>query len=141
MVKKTGNLAAALAKYAKPSVSMRVGVLEEATYPDGLPVAQVAFWNEYGTKRAPPRPFFRTLVHAQKDNWIKSIGNLVQQTGDPRRSMLLVGEQIKGQLVESVLSWSDPPNAPYTIAKKGFDAPLRDSGQLSRSFSVEVNDD
>ena len=26
-----------------------VGFMENATYPDGLPVAAVAFWNEYGT--------------------------------------------------------------------------------------------
>ena len=36
-----------------------VGFMEGATYPDGTPVAAVAFWNEYGGPGRQPRPFFR----------------------------------------------------------------------------------
>lgn len=57
-MKKVGSLASALKKYSDMNASVRVGVLESATYPDGTPVAMVAFWNEYGTKTSPVRAFF-----------------------------------------------------------------------------------
>ena len=38
MVKRVGSLSAALSKYKEMNASVRVGVLENATYPDGTPV-------------------------------------------------------------------------------------------------------
>ena len=52
-----------------------------------------------------------------------------------------MGKHIKGQLTESILSYEDPPNAPSTIRKKGFNAPLRDTGTMSKLISYEVGDD
>src|SRR5690348_14910432 len=48
---------------------LRVGFLEGETYPDGTNVAQVAFWNEYGTVKSPPRPFFRQMIAAKSPGW------------------------------------------------------------------------
>ncbi len=52
--------------YAEITVRMipAVGLIlsaENSKYPDGTPVPLVAFWNEYGTRTAPPRPFFPLL--------------------------------------------------------------------------------
>ena len=140
MVKRVGSLSAALSKYKEMNASVRVGVLENATYPDGTPVAMVAFWNEYGTKRIPPRPFFRTTVSEQKKNWVLSVQNLMKMHNDPKRVMGLIGVNIQEQLVHSINTWSDPPNAPYTIEKKGFDAPLRDTTRMSKSISIEIGE-
>ena len=45
-----------------------VGFMEGATYPEGTPVAAVAFWNEYGvpSHNQPPRPFFRQMIAADR---------------------------------------------------------------------------
>lgn len=137
-MKKKGNLASALKKYSEMNASVRVGVLENATYPDGTPVAMVAFWNEYGTKTSPVRAFFRTTVSDQKKNWVLSVQNLMKIHDDPKKVMGLIGEHMRGQIVQSINTWTDPPNAPYTVAMKGFNAPLRDTGQLMRSISFEV---
>ena len=139
-MKKTGSLAKALSKYKDMNASLRVGVLENATYPDGTPVAMVAFWNEYGTKTAPVRSFFRSTVSNNKKNWVLSIQNLVKMH-EPEKAMGLMGEHIKDQIVQSIIGWSEPPNAPYTVKKKGFNNPLVQTGQLSRSISYEVNSD
>lgn len=48
---------------------MQVGWFSSANYKDGLPVAQVAFWQEYGTKTAPPRPFFRPAIEDNQNKW------------------------------------------------------------------------
>lgn len=139
MVKHVGSLAAALSKYKDMNASVRVGVLENATYPDGTPVAMVAFWNEYGTRTSPVRAFFRTTVSEQKKNWVLSVQNLMKMHNDPQRVMGLIGEHMKGNIVESIATWSDPPNSAYTVAKKGFNKPLVDSSQMSRSITFEVN--
>ena len=140
-MKKVGSLANALKKYSEMNASVRVGVLENATYPDGTPVAMVAFWNEYGTKTSPVRAFFRTTVSDQKKNWVLSVQNLMKMHDDPKKVMGLMGEHMRGQIVQSINTWTDPPNAPYTVARKGFQKPLVDTGQLMRSISFEVNGD
>ena len=139
-MKRTGSLAAALSKYKDMNASVRVGVLENATYPDGTPVAMVAFWNEYGTKTSPVRAFFRTTVSDQKKNWVLSVQNLMKMHNNPQQVMGLIGEHIKGNIVESIATWSDPPNSAYTVAKKGFQKPLVWSGQMMRSISFEVGE-
>ena len=53
---------------------MQVGWFSSANYKDGLPVAQVAFWQEYGTKTSPPRPFFRPAIEDNQNKW----GSLVE---------------------------------------------------------------
>lgn len=140
-MKKVGSLANALKKYSEMNASVRVGVLESATYPDGTPVAMVAFWNEYGTKTSPVRAFFRTTVSDQKKNWVLSVQNLMKMHDDPKKVMGLIGEHMRGQIVQSINTWTDPPNAPYTVRMKGFQKPLVDSGQLMRSISFEVGGD
>lgn len=140
-MKKVGSLASALKKYSDMNASVRVGVLESATYPDGTPVAMVAFWNEYGTKTSPVRAFFRTTVSDQKKNWVLSVQNLMKMHDDPKKVMGLIGEHMRGQIVQSINTWTDPPNAPYTVRMKGFQKPLVDSGQLMRSISFEVGGD
>ena len=54
------------------TAKVRVGIIEQANYEgsDGESVAQVAFWNEYGTATIPPRPFFRNTIAQHKDEWL-----------------------------------------------------------------------
>ena len=140
MVKRVGSLSAALSKYKDMNASVRVGVLENATYPDGTPVAMVAFWNEYGTRTSPVRAFFRTTVSENKKNWVLSVQNLMKQHDNPQQVMGLIGVHMQEQIVQSINTWSDPPNSAYTIAKKGFDKPLVERGIMMRSIKSEVGD-
>ena len=140
MVKRVGSLSAALSKYKDMNASVRVGVLENATYPDGTPVAMVAFWNEYGTRTSPVRAFFRTTVSENKKNWVLSVQNLMKMHNDPKQVMGLIGVHMQEQIVQSINTWSDPPNSAYTIAKKGSSKPLIETGVLMRSIKSEVGD-
>lgn len=140
MVKRVGSLSAALSKYKDMNASVRVGVLENATYPDGTPVAMVAFWNEYGTRTSPVRAFFRTTVSEQKKNWVLSVQNLMKMHNDPKRVMGLIGVHMQEQIVQSINIWSDPPNSAYTIAKKGSSKPLIETGLMMRSIKSEVGE-
>lgn len=86
----------------------------------------------------PPRPFFRSTVRENKDKWVASLPELVEKQGI-NKGLSLLGEVIKGDLVESIMTWTTPPNAISTIKLKGRDAPLRDTMQMSRSIGVEVS--
>ena len=139
-MKKVGSLSKALSKYKDMNASVRVGVLENATYPDGTPVAMVAFWNEYGTRTSPVRAFFRTTVSEQKKNWVLSVQNLIKIHNDPKQVTGLIGVHMQEQIVQSINTWTDPPNSAYTIAKKGSSKPLIETGVLMRSIKSEVGE-
>jgi hypothetical protein len=126
---------------------VNVGFLAGATYPvdatkpdtSGLSVAQVAFWNEFGTTRAPPRPFFRRMIAAQSPQWGAQLGKIAKASGyDSKRTLDLMGENIKGELVKSIVDFTTPALSPNTIRRKGFDKPLIDTGVMQRAVDHEV---
>nr|DAQ61395.1 MAG TPA: virion morphogenesis protein [Caudoviricetes sp.] len=130
---------AGLASQSSGSLKVRVGIFESAKYEDGTPVAAVAFWNEYGTANIPPRPFFRNTVAAHKDEWPHQAAAILQANGgDMRQTLALLGEGVKGQIVETIQNFKQPANAPATVRKKGFDKPLIDRGTLWRSIGSEI---
>lgn len=121
--------------------TMRVGIIETKTYPDGTPIAQVGYVNEYGTDTIPSRPFFRTAIANVKGEMVETIARSLKNN-DVETALRHGGEILADELKEQVVTWSDPPNAPYTIAQKGYNAPLRGNDRLLRnSFTVEISDD
>ena len=141
MVKRSGQgLANYLKKLAPESTGahVKVGVLENSKYPDGTPVPLVAFWNEYGTRTAPPRPFFRDTIEQNKKNWsdmtLRGIGR-----GLPVTEILgLVGLQMQTDIQTAIMTWENPPNSAATIAIKGINSPLRQTMLLYDSIKSEV---
>lgn len=129
-------------KLQKPA-TLNVGFLEGATYPDGTSVAAVASFNEYGvpSKNQPPRPYFRGMISKKSGNWGKNIGTLLKSSHyDAQRALSLMGEEISGQLRESIQDLSDPALAPSTVKAKGFDKPLVDTGHMMNSVEFEVKE-
>lgn len=115
----------------------KVGFLEGKTYSmedGGQNVAQVAFWQEYGTTGKhpiPSRPFFRNMIEDQAPTWARKLGMAARYSGYRVRPTLeIVAADIKGHLVESINLLEEPPLSPYTIAKKGFPKPLIETGTL-----------
>lgn len=121
--------------------SVSIGFYENATYPDGTPVAAVAYWNEYGGMGRPPRPFFRGMISAESDTWPGKMAQLAKATDyDGPRVLALMGEDIKGALVQSINDFTTPGLAPSTIAAKGFAKPLIDTGTMVRAVDYEVSE-
>lgn len=122
---------------------VKVGFLAGAKYPDGTPIAQVAFWNEFGTIRAPSRPFFRGMIADKSPGWGAALQKNLKATDyNSEQTLGLMGQGIKDQLTESIVNWSEPPNADSTVARKGFNDPLIDTGEMQRApdFVVETED-
>jgi len=120
------------------SGEVHVGFLEGATYPDGTPVAAVAYWDEFGAS-GPPRPFFRNMIAQESPTWGPKLKGALQFTGnDGEKALRIVGDNIQGALIQSINDFTTPALAESTIKRKGFDKPLIDSAVMVNSTGVEV---
>ena len=116
-----------------------VGFMAGATYPDGTPVAAVAFWNEYGAS-GPPRPFFRQMIAKESPSWAYKMGKLAKATDyNGHRVLGLMGEDIRGALQQSINEFATPALSPSTIAAKGHSKPLIDTAHMLNSVTYEVD--
>ena len=138
--KMNARLAEIAAKIGKAG-SVRVGFLEGATYPDGTSVPMVAAIQEFGApaKNIPPRPFFRNMISKESPQWGDILADqLVSTDYDADLSLSRMGEEIAGELRQSITDTNSPVLSPRTIAAKGFDKPLVDAGHMQSSISFEV---
>lgn len=122
--------------------TLKVGFLENATYPDGTKVALIAAIQNFGapSRGIPPRPFFSDMVATKSPGWPKAMAALmVQHNFDARIVLDLMGQGIAGQLRQSIIDTNSPPNAPATIRRKGSSKPLVDTGHMLASVDYEVD--
>jgi hypothetical protein len=143
-IKGGDKLAIALAKIAagvsRPA-TLSVGFLEGATYPSGESVALIAALNEFGTSKAPPRPFFRQMVASKSGEWPAAVGNLLKANDyDAVKTLGQAGEGIKGQLQSSIAEFNSVPLAQSTIDRKGSEKQLVDTGHLLNSVDYQVKE-
>lgn len=98
--------------------TVRVGFLEDATYPDeaGTHVAQVAWWLNYGHKGTPPRPFFTDMVAEKSPGWGKKFERILKANSyDVDAALELMGDGISGQLRDAIVNLSAPALSPVTL--------------------------
>lgn len=151
-----GRRAAAIIKAIGSKLAtrhVRVGFLESAKYPGArtrgrtpnrktvpvpvIPVAQVAFWQNFGTKTTPKRPFFNNMIAKRSPRWGDATGQILKANNyDTDRTLGLMGQLMQGQLQQEIIDTNSPPNAPATIdAKNGATKVLVDSGVMLGSVS------
>ena len=126
-----------------------VGFMAGATYPDGTPVAAVAFWNEFGkgvqSKEGDyfqlPRPFFRQMIAAESPTWPGKMAKLAKAMDyDGPKVLALMGEDIKGALQQSINDFTTPALKESTVEAKGFAKPLIDTSHMLNSIAIEVKE-
>lgn len=147
---------------------LRVGFLEDATYPAGkvkalrtaykarkkakiegavtgalygTSVAMVAAIQNYGAPKAgiPPRPFFSNMIADKSPEWPAAIGKqLVRNNYDADKTLRIVGEAIRGQLQKSIRDTDTPPLKQATIDRKGFSKPLIDTAHMINSVDYDI---
>ncbi len=133
----------ALAAKTGAASGVRVGFLENATYPatptrSQLHVAQVAFWNEFGTVTAPARPFFRGMIRENQEHWGDDLGGYLKANDfDSDQAFGLMGVEIKDSLTNKIATWP-ADNAESTAKRKGFNHGLVDSSVMQNSTGFEV---
>ena len=128
------------AKVTKPA-NLSVGFLQNSTYPDGTSVPMVAAIQEFGApaRKIPPRPFFRNMIADKSPGWGDAIANLLKANDyDATRTMQQTGVGIKGQLQQSIVDTNAPALSPATVARKGSEKPLVDTGHMLNSVDFKV---
>ena len=119
---------------------VEVGFFAGDMYPDGTPVTNVALWNEYGTKHVPERPFIRPAVR----NQTVQINRLLNQHVDKHRLTVSthtakrIGQVMRDEIKKNITEKMQPPNSPATIARKGKNDPLVDTGLMRSKVRYRV---
>jgi hypothetical protein len=132
-----------LAQKVSAPGTLEVGFMEGATYPDGTSVPMVAAIQEFGApaNNIPPRPFFRGMIAKDSPHWGDQLGTLLKATQyDGSRALELMGEEIKGELTESIRDFGTPANSESTVDQKGFNDPLIDTGHMINSITARVKE-
>lgn len=136
-IKKTGSIDKALKNIKNANAKLRVGFFE------GSRSLDKAVQNEYGNpaKRIPPRPFMQQTVDAYENEWADMLGDLlVKHDYDANKALNAMGAIIRGEIVDTIFNGDFAPNSPTTVAKKGFNKPLVDTGQMHRDVTWGVED-
>lgn len=125
------------------SQTVSVGFMADATYPDGTSVAMVAAIQEFGApaKSIPPRPFFRQMIAKEQGHWAADIAAILKANKyRSDKTLGLMGMEIKAELQESIQRLTSPKLAPATVARKGSDKPLVDTGHMLNSVDFKVSE-
>lgn len=130
----------------KPPV-IKVGVFDrDGDQPHGddeVTVLEVAMWNEFGTDTIPERSFIRAWFDENRERCRTAVRKMLEGVvaGKYKREQAieLVAQRFVGEIQRRMARGIPPPNAPATIARKGSDKPLIDTGQLRSSISYEVD--
>lgn len=120
-------------------------------------VATIAAINEYGQANDPPyqipaRPFLEPAVRRRK-RFIKAgmeralkkalTPDNLQMSEDRVQKVLTsefekIADNLVGAIQAGIINLQTPPNAPFTIQKKGFNDPLLETGQMVDSVQYVV---
>lgn len=118
------------------------------THSTGVPIAQVAKWNEEGHFTggggySPPRPFITVgwlgaMSLGLNSRLKSSLTKVVEGDSSAMSEAKSIGKYSKKVMQEQIRDWTTPPNRPLTISKKGFNNPLIDTGEMLHSVEVRV---
>ena len=146
---------------------VKVGWREDTKYDDGTPVYKIAQIQEYGARIPvtdkmrkwfavqgfplskhtteiiiPPRAFMRQTSDNHKKEWMWKFREYLVKVLDGKmtfeQAMERLGLTIQGDVKETISTFSEPHNSPMTIAMKGKDTPLRNTGIMLATVDYEV---
>jgi HK97 gp10 family phage protein len=91
-------------------------------------IAQVAFWNEYGTRFMPARPFMRPTLRQNASKYAKilqkGIGSILRGKDTQATVLKALGAKVEADIKNYALRLRTPPNAELTKEIKGSSNPL-----------------
>lgn len=110
----------------------------------GIPIVDIAFWNEFGTEIIPSRPFLKTGGKIAQEELAKRIKVIIREVNAGRANLKDELQEVgatAAKIIQVVIEeFSEPPNAPSTIQAKGTNNPLVDQGHLKRAITYQVRD-
>lgn len=109
-----------------------------------LTVATIAANNEYGSGTTPERSFMRSTMFdirkKLKKMLLKLAKAVLHEEMDKKKALGLVGLFVQTAIKRKIQEGIPPPNADSTIAQKGSDHTLIDTGQMRDSVDFEIKE-
>lgn len=111
-------------------------------------IAEIAWWNEFGTRTIPERPFLRWTMREHnfyREHLKKALFKAMTTPRTyPVKWLKKVGQQAASDVRSMIRDGPFEPNAPATIKKKSTSSgrkakPLIDTGTLRQSIQYEVD--
>jgi hypothetical protein len=128
---------------------VKLGALP-GTYENGEKFSDVLAINHYGSETIPPRPVMRMAakrtVQRNKKRIQAFLHNIIVNPRDVERDEVVLltslGQQSAAEAKRIIEAGNGlRRNAPSTVAKKGFNKPLYETGELEKHLSYEVSDE
>lgn len=111
-------------------------------YPDGTAVLDVAFWNNFGTRRTPRRDFMtaglKEAIEKTAPIAKASIKNINAGKISANKVLDRMGLVGASQIQLAIRNLREPPNAQSTIDAKRSSNPLVDTGFMIQSVTHSV---
>jgi hypothetical protein len=107
-----------LAQNLQNKDAVDVGFPEGSTESNGANLPMVAAIQEFGapSKGIPPRPFFRTMIAKNESHWGKDLAEQLKANDmDASIALSIMGEQMIGELQESIIDVTDPALSDVTL--------------------------
>lgn len=133
---------------------LRIGFFKEDNYGidnGNLPVALVAAWQDKGApfvgeQHIPARPFMtqglKSLLKSPiyTNKYKQAYSNILLNNSTFEAEYIKISLAVVPDLQKIIDRWSTPPNAALTVAKKGVNNPLVDTGKMRDSVKAKVSD-
>jgi len=121
----------------------KVGVHDDGkAYDDGTRVIEVAVWNHFGTDNIPARPFItESLAIAAPELralYARLVAGVIAGKITDEFAAQYLGQWAQKEIVDNINRRFFEVNAASTIARKGSDTPLVDTGQLKGAIRAAV---
>ena len=135
-------------------MNVKLGALP-GTYENGKKFSDVLAINHYGSETIPPRPVLRIAAERLSQKFVKErleeyLSNVVEyskrgRVQDVKRAEVVflqdLGRQAVAEAKRIIENGGElQHNAPATVAKKGFNKPLYETGELVKKLSYEVSE-
>jgi hypothetical protein len=129
-----------------PRHFVKVGILsgtgEHPNASHGETVAEIAWWNEFGTRNIDERPFLRTGLREKLPRYrgilASGLKQIVVGRARPDQILGILGVAAAADVQAKIVSVSSPANAQSTKDRKGSSSPLQDTGALKQHISWEI---
>jgi len=117
-----------------------VGIHEDAgKVEDGsMSQAQNGALQNFGNDKIPARPWLIPGVQSATADIVDTIADALESGITPDQTLNQIGAIAAGATQQYITDLRTPPNAPYTIEKKGSDNPLIDTGSMRASVTWKV---
>jgi hypothetical protein len=130
-------------------MQVKLGALP-GSYENGEKISDVLAYNHFGTETIPPRPVLRMAAERLSAKFVKErleeyMTNVRRNPKDAKRLETVFLQDLGRQTITEAKKIIDSGgelqrNAPATVAKKGFNKPLFERGELQKKLSYEVTE-